>query len=113
MRRRRCPGGEVDGDGCARLMRRVHLGAEQVELQPRMHDPDPCRVIAVTVVTDRETGDRIDRRIFQPPPEFGGIERGPHLRDLPRGVEVQMNLAIRKGRHGSFAFLLSIYFSAT
>jgi len=88
------PGGEVDGDGDARLMRRVHLGAEQVERQLRMHDPDLRRVIAVTVVTDREAGDRIDRRIFQHPPEFGGIERGPHPGDFPRGVKVQVNLTI-------------------
>ena len=58
------PGGEVDGNADSHLVRRIELGAKEIEGERRMHCSDLRRVIAVAVVAERKTGGRFDRRLL-------------------------------------------------
>ena len=54
------PGGQIDGNIDVDFLAGVHLGAEEIEFQIRVHHSDFGRVIAHSVVTEGETGDGIN-----------------------------------------------------
>jgi hypothetical protein len=69
------------------------LRAEQVELQVRMHPADLGRIVAPAVVALGKNIDRIDVRQLERFLELLLREMRPDIRQMFRGVKIQMNLA--------------------
>ena len=75
-------GSDVDRHIHIDLLARIELGAQQVELQVRMHFSHLGRVIAPAVMADRETGDGIHMRVPQLPLPFFTVERLADSRNI-------------------------------
>ena len=98
-------GGQVNRNVDADFLAGVKLGAQEVELEIRVHHADFGRVVAHAVVAERKAGDGIDMCGFQAflPNLF--IELLPDPGNHRRGVKVQMNLSETKFVHDCLSFI--------
>ena len=93
------PGGQIDGNIDVDLLAGVHLGAEEVEFEIRVHHPDFGRMIAHPMVTEGEASDGIDMRGFKPFLPLLFVEPFSDSRNIGRRVKIQMNLSETKFVH--------------
>ena len=92
-------GGHIDRHLDVDLLRRIHLLAQQVELQMRMHRPDFGRMVTPAVMTGGKAGDRIDVRFLQPLLPLFAVEFLSDAGDIRRSVKVKMNLTESQVMH--------------
>ena len=89
-------GSQVDRYPDSAGVRRVDLGAQQVEAEVRMHCTDPGGVVAPAVVAAGEAGDGVHMRLPERLRPFVGAESGADPRNRFRSMEIKVNLAERK-----------------
>ncbi len=85
--------GKVDRRRDADLLRGVHLRAQEVEAQVRVHPPDGRRMVGPAVVALREERDRVDVAEAKRLLEARFVELRPDPVDVGRGVEIEVDLA--------------------
>lgn len=100
-------GRQVDRHIDIDLLARIHLRAEKIEFQIRVHHPDAGRMVAHAVVAERKTGDGINMRRLETLLPLLLVEPFSDSGNIGRCVKIQMDLSETQLIHGCHPYSTS------